>query len=137
MARQIVVSPGRVHLSERRLQGEVTGLSIVDVKSGQVRALAINGRAMQPAWSPDGSRIAYWGVRGRTGQRDIWTVAADGSDAGGGGVPVTEDTALDWSPTWSPDGRYLYFSSTRGGTMNLWRVRIDQRSGTCSASRSR
>ena len=42
---------------------------------------------------------------------------------------VTNDLALDWSPTWSPDGRFLYFSSTRGGTMNLWRVPIDERSG--------
>jgi len=105
------------------------GLSIVTVKTGQARQLAIDGRAMQPAWSPAGARIAYWGVRGQSGQRDIWTVAADGSDAVGGGVPVTQDSALDWSPCWSPDGRYLYFSSTRGGTMNLWRTRIDERSG--------
>jgi Tol biopolymer transport system component len=105
------------------------GLSIVTVKSGQARLLPIDGRAMQPAWSPAGARIAYWGVRGQSGQRDIWTVAADGSDAVGGGVPVTQDSAVDWSPTWSPDGQYLYFSSTRGGTMNLWRTRIDERSG--------
>src|SRR5262249_60220624 len=32
-------------------------------------------------------------------------------------------------PVWSPDGRYLYFSSDRGGTMNLWRVPIDEDSG--------
>jgi Tol biopolymer transport system component len=107
----------------------VRGLSIVNIKSGQVRPLAIDLRALQPAWSPSGARIAYWGVPDRTGQRDIWTAAADGSDAAAGGVPVTEDSALDWSPTWSPDGRYLYFSSTRGGTMNLWRVAIDERSG--------
>jgi dipeptidyl aminopeptidase/acylaminoacyl peptidase len=42
---------------------------------------------------------------------------------------VTDDPALDWSPVWSPDGRHLYFSSDRGGTMNLWRVPIDERSG--------
>ena len=106
-----------------------TGLSVVDVKSGQI-ARAGDQRASDAAgWSPDGSRIAYWGVRGQTGQRDLWTVAADGSDAANGGVSVTDDAALDWNPTWSPDGRYLYFSSTRGGPMNLWRVRIDERSG--------
>ena len=36
---------------------------------------------------------------------------------------------MDWNPVWSPDGRYLYFSSERGGSMNLWRVAIDEVSG--------
>ena len=79
--------------------------------------------AVHPNWSPHGHRIAYWAVRG--GQRDIWTVSADGTHP----VAVTEDAALDWSPVWSPDGNYLYFASDRGGSMNLWRVRIDEKSG--------
>jgi len=125
---EIVVSPVGF-LSPTGLLSSATGLTIVNLKSGETRPLRIDGRAVQPAWSPNGMRIAYWGVRAQSGQRDIWTVAADGSDAVGGGVRVTEDSALDWSPTWSPDGRYLYFSSTRGGTMNMWRTAIDERSG--------
>ena len=105
------------------------GLSIVEVQSGQSRRIANDLRALQPVWSPSATRIAFFSVRGQTGQRDLWTIAADGSDAAGGGVAVTDDSALDWNPTWSPDGRYLYFSSTRGGTMNAWRVPIDERSG--------
>jgi Tol biopolymer transport system component len=107
----------------------VSGLSIVDVRSGRVRALPTREHAFQPAWSPHGSRIAFWGVRGTSGQRDIWTTSADGSEAGRDAVPVTNDPALDWSPTWAPDGKYLYFSSTRGGILNLWRVAIDEQSG--------
>ena len=49
---------------------------------------------------------------------------------GGTPVAVTKDAATDWSPEWSPDGEWLYFSSDRGGTMNLWRVAIDQRTGS-------
>jgi Tol biopolymer transport system component len=79
--------------------------------------------AAQPNWSPHGHRIAYWAVNG--GQRDIWTVSADGTNP----VAVTQDPALDWSPIWSPDGTSLYFASDRGGSMNLWRVRIDEKSG--------
>ena len=83
---------------------------------------------MQPSWSPSGRRIAFWGLRNGSGQRDIWTIAAD---AKGEPVPVavTSDPAMDWDPVWSPDGRSLYFASERGGSMNLWRVAIDEASG--------
>jgi len=42
---------------------------------------------------------------------------------------VTSDSAFDWNPVWSPDGRYLYFASNRSGSFNLWRIKIDERSG--------
>jgi Tol biopolymer transport system component len=101
----------------------------VDVATGTKRAVFQGSDAVQPSWSPHGKRIAFWGLRGQSGQRDIWTVAADGSQVGSGAVDVTNDAALDYSPTWSPDGHYLYFASDRGGTMNLWRVPIDESSG--------
>ena len=39
-------------------------------------------------------------------------------------MAVTQDRFTDWSPVWSPDGRWLYFSSDRGGSMNLWRIPV-------------
>lgn len=44
-------------------------------------------------------------------------------------MAVTADAAVDWNPVWSPDGRWLYFGSDRGGSMNLWRVEVDEASG--------
>jgi len=41
---------------------------------------------------------------------------------GGPPTAVTSDLPLDWSPVWAPDG-WLYFSSDRGGSMNLWRIK--------------
>jgi eukaryotic-like serine/threonine-protein kinase len=105
------------------------GLWAIDTKSGRRRDIAPAHEGLQPRWSPHGWRIAAWGLRGGSGQRDIWTFAADGSDADHGGVTVTDDTALDWSPAWSPDGTHLYFASNRGGAMSLWRVGIDERTG--------
>jgi Tol biopolymer transport system component len=101
-------------------------LWVVNASSAEKRQItnpAITPDAVQPNWSPHRQRIAYWASHG--GQRDIWTVSADGTHP----VAVTQDAALDWSPVWSPLGDYLYFASDRGGSMNLWRVRIDENSG--------
>jgi Tol biopolymer transport system component len=101
-------------------------LIVVDVAGGQARQL-YKGDAVEPSWSPHGHRIAYWGVAlSATGQRDLFTIPA----AGGTPVAVTQDTATDCSPVWSADGAHLFFSSDRGGSLNLWRVPIDEQSGT-------
>ena len=39
------------------------------------------------------------------------------------------DPAIDWSPVWSPDGQFIYFSSDRGGAMNLWRIAVEPSTG--------
>ena len=96
----------------------------VSTTKGERRQLTTTD-AMQPAWSPHGHRIAYWGLFGDSVQRDIWTVPAGGGEP----VRVTNDPAIDWSPAWSPDGRFLYFVSDRSGAFNLWRVPIDEATG--------
>ncbi len=96
----------------------------IKVATGEKRKVS-EGDAVQPSWSPHGQRIAYWAYPKGDPQRDVWTIPA------GGGVPVavTADAAVDWNPVWSPDGRWLYFGSDRGGSMNLWRVEVDEASG--------
>jgi serine/threonine protein kinase len=100
-------------------------LILVDVATGRTRVIPGIRDGYQPHWSPHGSRIAYWGRPREGGQRDIWTITPTGS----GALAVTDDAATDWNPVWSPDGRSLFFSSSRGGTMNLWRVSVDEASG--------
>ena len=103
-------------------RGSTSALWIVDARGGSPAKLT-DGDAVQPVWSPSGKQIAYWAVD--TGQRDLFTMPS----TGGARVAVTHDAAIDWSPRWSPDGRYLYFSSDRGGAMNLWRIPMDESSG--------
>jgi eukaryotic-like serine/threonine-protein kinase len=76
--------------------------------------------AVEPAWSPDGSRIAYWTVR--SGQRDICTISADGGDR----VQLTDDRATDWNPIWIDGGSAIVYLSDRGGQMGLWTIDIDE-----------
>ena len=89
------------------------------------RRLLVTGRdAVQASWSPNGHRIAFWGLDPGSGQRDIRTISAEGGES----VATTEDIYTDWNPVWSADGRYLYFASDRGG-MNIWRVPVDEETG--------
>jgi serine/threonine protein kinase/Tol biopolymer transport system component len=103
---------------------------IVNVSTGEKRQLtdAQTGDAAQPAWSPSGARIAYWGKH-KGGQRDIWTIPAHGGGGDAEPVGVTDDAAFDWNPVWSADGKFLYFASDRGGSMNLWRVPLEEQTG--------
>ncbi|HEV8580455.1 MAG TPA: protein kinase [Thermoanaerobaculia bacterium] len=99
-------------------------LWVVNAATGEKR-LAGRNDAVQPSWSPHDQRIAYWGVPSGSARRVLWTVPA----AGGEPVQAIGDEHINWNPVWSPDGRYLYFVSDRSGSMNVWRVAIDEASG--------
>jgi len=110
-------------------RNSISELWAVRVDSGTRRRLTEHD-AMAPTWSPDGRRIAFWGLRDETFQRDLWSVAADGSQsAKAAAVSIVDDPAIDWAPVYSHDGRWLYFASTRGGTFNLWRLAVDSATG--------
>jgi eukaryotic-like serine/threonine-protein kinase len=96
----------------------------VTVNTGEARRLS-DGDAVLATWSPHNRRIAYTHRLGNPAQADVWTIPV----TGGNPTPVTTDLATDWNPEWSPDGKYLYFASDRRGSMNLWRVPIDEDTG--------
>ena len=63
-----------------------------------------------PAWSPDGTRIAYLGESGsgRRASPEVWVIAADGSDA----TRVFHAECCPGygsGPVWSPDGSRIAF----------------------------
>ncbi|HEY0515216.1 MAG TPA: protein kinase [Thermoanaerobaculia bacterium] len=111
-------------VSDPRVRKTSSQIWSVEVATG-VRRLVAGGDAVQPSWSPHGQRLAFWGLPSGSSRRVLWTVAA----AGGAPAPVLDDEHLNWDPVWSPDGRYLYFASNRSGSMNLWRLPIDEPSG--------
>jgi len=96
----------------------------IDVATGEKKKIT-DGDAVQPSMSPNGRRVAYWSVWKQGGQRDLYTIPV----SGGKPVALTDDPATDWNPIWSPDGRFIYFCSDRGGSMNIWRVAVDENTG--------
>ncbi len=71
-----------------------------------------------PHWSPDGKKIVYQRLE-RT-KYDIALVDAGTRQS----VAVTNDFYRKVNPVWGGDGKSIYFSSDRGGGMNLWRVSV-------------
>ena len=122
---QIVADP-----SSRPVPGT---LGTVKVATLQRQTLYALSDAVQPRFSPSGQRIAFWAFAKQGGQRDIWTIglpyAHGGTVVQAIPIAVTDDAATDWNPVWSPDGGYLYFASDRSGSMEIWRVPIDETTG--------
>ncbi|HEY5609982.1 MAG TPA: protein kinase, partial [Thermoanaerobaculia bacterium] len=106
-------------------RGKLSELWRIDVATGEKKKIETGVDAAQPNCSPHGKRIAFWGLPEGTGKRVLYTIPAGGGKA----VPLTDDRYFNWNPVWSPDGAFLYFSSDRGGPMNLWRIPIDEESG--------
>jgi len=75
----------------------------------------------EPAYSPDGSKIAFRSDRSNPGSGiyDIYVVNLTGTPKL---TQVTNDPADDRDPNWSPDGSRIAFSSTRSGNLDIWSV---------------
>ncbi|HSJ13729.1 MAG TPA: hypothetical protein VK939_04905 [Longimicrobiales bacterium] len=124
--RQLAFVTENVELNPQNMD-QRSQLWTVDVASGALRQIESVDDAVVPSWSPHGQRIAYYRrAAGDSAAWGIWTV----DSAGGVPVRVTRGANRDWNPVWAPDGEHLYFASDRAGSMNLWRIPIDEATGT-------
>jgi len=76
-----------------------------------------------PAWSPDGSRIAFTSNRG--GNNDIFVMNADGT----GQVNLTNSFGADQWPSWSPDGTQIAFETYRNVKWEIYVMNASDGSG--------
>jgi Tol biopolymer transport system component/imidazolonepropionase-like amidohydrolase len=98
------------------LQGR---LWVLPASGGDARAITDElGDARQPAWAPDGGRIAFQSFR--DGTWHLWAVRPDGS----GLEQLTQGPYDDREPHWSPDGRRIVFSTDRSGNYDLWELEL-------------
>lgn len=104
-------------------------IHVVDADGTNIRQYT-NGKtfAWAPAWSPDGSTIAYESSAVEPGNTQIWLIDEDGSN----NRVFTDNARLNFAPAWSPDGERLAFvSRSRGGARNdrEWQIRVIGRDG--------
>ncbi len=74
-----------------------------------------------PAWSPDGTKIAFVRLSGPNNHGEIFVMNADGSDQ----RRLTQSGRNDHSPTWSPDGTKIAFSNFTFSGGNLYVMNAD------------
>jgi serine/threonine-protein kinase len=72
---------------------------------------------LQPSFSPDGSRLGFvFKIQGPYGELAVANLVTNKVHR------LTDDHALALSPAWSPDSRFVYFASSRGGALNIWKI---------------
>jgi len=123
---QPVLSPDRTRVAVIKfdLDKEYSNLWVLDVATGkEIRITSSQTREQinNPAWSPDGTQVAYVGVRG--GYFGLYRKASNGEGPeellyrGGAQMSLND---------WSMDGRFLsYFSADLGGGNALFALPLD------------
>jgi Tol biopolymer transport system component len=88
--------------------------------SGATRITTDLGSDLWPAWSHDGTKLAYEsdfkGPLDSVANLNVFVSNADGS----GAVELTTDTLGEGQPTWSPDGTRIAFVSDSSGFLNIY-----------------
>jgi Tol biopolymer transport system component len=85
-------------------------------------AAAPSGADLDPAWSPDGRRIAFSSsARDEGSGYHVYVMNADGSKQ----RRLTPNRSDDSDPAWSPNGRWIAFTSERDGSAEIYVMNAD------------
>lgn len=88
--------------------------------AGVTQLTDLTTNQFHPAWSPDGTRIAFDAQSG-DGEMQIQVI-----DANGGNLrTLTEGPGWNYLPAWSPDGDQIAFVSNRDGNDEIYVMNLD------------
>ena len=111
---------------------EEARIGIIAIDGSHSRWLTTTGlNADMPAWSPDGTKLAFVATAtGSSNGRDLYVIDADGSNL----RQLTSDAASEDQPNWSPDGSTIMYRSGSKREFNndqeIWTIPADGGSPT-------
>ncbi len=83
------------------------------------------GRIGEVELSPDKTTVlysvAYYSVKENKGNRELFTMKADGSD----NEQITKTPHSEYSAVWTPDGKQIAYMSAQSGSMQIWTMNPD------------
>ena len=89
---------------------------IMEIATGKTQRLTRLNWCDTPRWSSSGEWITFAGRQSSSDNFDIYLVDITGSQL----RQLTHDAGSNEDPTWSPDGRFIGFTSTRGGSRQIY-----------------
>ena len=103
--------------SANEIRSRIALLSLADLTTRPLTSPPHQELDEEPAFSPDGLRVAF--ARGSVGGlgRDLFVLPVTGGEP----KRLTFDNCST-SPVWTQDGSEIVFSSQRGGPKSLWRI---------------
>lgn len=98
-------------------------LAVADVDGQNPQVIVRSGQPiMSPAWSPDGSKLAYVSFEGRRPQIIIQNVYS------GARQVVSAAPGINGAPSWSPDGQRLAFTLSKDGNPEIYAMGLGSKS---------
>ncbi len=119
-------SPDGERIAFTAYAGERPYIAVMNADGSGRRSLGasllqrLSGRVSdeQPAWSPDGQKIAF----ASEGDGELYAINPDGS----GRTRLTDTPGYDhWPPTWSPDGTRIAFTSENANGSAIYVMNSD------------
>lgn len=113
------VSPDGLKIAYVLESGVNYDIYIMNIDGTGVRQLTSDGRSSWPAWSADGTKLAY-----SKSQSSIWTMNADGTGQAEISVTLPGSMYGLTQPCWSPDGSKIAVTGTYSTSSNIYYIDV-------------
>jgi serine/threonine protein kinase len=98
-----------------------SSLFVIDADGTDLRPLTtVPGSDFDPAWSPDGGRIAFASLR--DGRKEIYLLNVDSGAVTR--LTISTGDVENTQPAWSPDGTRITYTVKRFGAYQVWAMAV-------------